>query len=330
VARSPHIFVIASLPAALMGAWALGARLASTQIDTTGIWQLAWLARLGVDPAHAGVTGEWLLGMGFFAPLLATAVVVSRLTAELFARARGRPLDTGWLVAAWLYALLLPPTMPLPFAALGLSFGLLFGCHVFGGTGRYLVSPALLGVVFLGIAYPDLLAATHWLPGASVPSSWAAAAGGEPDGTWTRAWLGAAGGAIGAASPAACLAGAALLLVTRAASWRAVLGAAIGLALVGAVAGPLPWYWQFALGNFALGLAFIATDPTTQATTHGGAWTHGIAFGLLTVTLRVANPDHPEGTWAALLLATLCVPLFDRIAVAIAHRAMGPAGHDHG
>jgi Na+-transporting NADH:ubiquinone oxidoreductase subunit B len=328
VSRSPDTFVIASLPAMLVGAWALGARLTSTPIDATGIWQLAWLARLGVDPAHAGVAGEWLLGVGFFVPLLATAVVVSRLWAELFARARGRPLDSGWFAAAWLYALLLPPTMPLPFVALGLSFGLLFGCHVFGGTGRYLVNPALLGIVFLGIAYPDLLSATHWLPGASAPSSWAAAAAGELDGTWTREWLGTAGGAIGAASPLACLAGAGLLIATRAASWRIVIGAAAGLAFLSAVAGPLPWYWQLALGNFALGLAFIATDPTTQATTNGGAWAYGVAFGLLTVTLRVANPDHPEGTWAALLLATLCVPLLDRIAHI--RRTVGSVREDHG
>jgi Na+-transporting NADH:ubiquinone oxidoreductase subunit B len=316
VNRSPHIVVIASLPAMLVGAWALGARLASTPIDATGIWQLAWLARLGIDPQHAGIGGQWLLGAGFVVPLLATAVAVSRLVAELFARARGRSLDAGWFVAAWLYALLLPPTMPLPFAALGLSFGLLFGCHVFGGTGRYLVNPALLGVVFLGIAYPDLPAATHWLPGAGVPSSWAAAAADGPSGTWAHAWLGTAGGAIGAASPAACFLGAVVLLATRAASWRTMIGALIGLALVGAAAGPLPWYWQLALGNFALGLAFIVTDSTTRARTNGGAWAHGIAFGLLTVTLRVVNPDHPEGTWAALLLATLCVPLLDHVAQA--------------
>jgi Na+-transporting NADH:ubiquinone oxidoreductase subunit B len=323
------MFVIATVPAMVVGVWALGARLASVPVDVTGVWQLVLLERLRIDLGHPGLGVELLLGAGFFVPLLVVAVVVSRLWAELFARARGRPLDAGWFVAAWLYTLLLPATVPMPLAALGLSFGLLFGCHVFGGTGRYLVSPALLGVVFLGIAYPDQLAATHWLPGTDAPSTWAAAAAGNLDleGTWLRTFMGTAGGSLGAASPAACLAGLGLLLATRAANWRSAVAALFGLTLTSAIGGALPWYWQLALGNFAFALAFIATDPTTRATTNGGSWTYGAAFGLLTLTLRVANPDHPEGTWSALLLATLCVPLFDRIATATARRT---AGSTHG
>jgi Na+-translocating ferredoxin:NAD+ oxidoreductase RnfD subunit len=60
-------------------------------------------------------------------------------------------------------------------------------------------------------------------------------------------------------------------------------------------------------------LAFVAADPTIKPNTLSGEWAYGVFFGLLTVTMRMANPDHPESSVFALLLACLCVPLFDEI-----------------
>jgi Na+-transporting NADH:ubiquinone oxidoreductase subunit NqrB len=108
-----------------------------------------------------------------------------------------------------------------------------------------------------------------------------------------------------------------------------VVAAVLALAAASAMGGSLPWHWQLALGNFAFALAFIATDPTTRAATNGGSWAYGAAFGVLTVTLRIADPDHPEGSWSALLLAMLFVPLFDHIAITV-RRAARPGEHRHG
>lgn len=316
--RSPDVFIAASAPAAAVGVWSLGARIAETSPDTVESWQIAALEYLGLDRAQPSALSAVALGCAFFVPLLVTSLAVSRAWAEVFSRVRHRPRDSGWAMMAWLYTLLLPATMPLHFAALGLSFGAVFGCYVFGGTGRYIVSPALLGIVFVAIAYPGFMADTQWLPGDGATSSWAAVASGTDPGTvgWLPLFLGNEIGALGAGSTLACLLGAGVLIGLRVASVRIVAASLLSFAAAAWLGGELPWYWHLAVGNFAFVLAFIATDPTTKPRTRGGCWAFGALFGALTIALRVANPEHPEGTWFALLLASLCVPLFDHIAKA--------------
>jgi len=239
-----HI-LIASLPAALIG-----------------------ITSLGTDR----ILTHWL-------PLLGLALVVSRLWAELFARRRGRPLDAGWLVAAWLFALLVPAATPLGLAVVALSFGLVFGCHAFGGSGHYLVNPALLGVIFLAIGYP----------------------------------LDAAAPEIDSGLAVASLIGAVYLIAMRTASAQLLTGA-LAAVVTGAIVAGLPWHSHLTLGHFAFVLAFVATDPTVQPTTAFGRWAFGASFGALTVVLRTFDPAQPEGSLPALLLVSLCVPMLDRIA----------------
>jgi Na+-transporting NADH:ubiquinone oxidoreductase subunit B len=89
----------------------------------------------------------------------------------------------------------------------------------------------------------------------------------------------------------------------------------LGLAAAGTVGTLLPWQWHLALGSFAFALAFIATDPTTQPRTSAGRCAFGMLFGAMTVVLRTGNPEHPEATMFALLLASLCIPALDRISM---------------
>lgn len=317
-------FLIASVPAALAGAWNLGEQVAQSGAATS--WPLTLLERIGIGFGRANAATSIAIGVAYFVPLLVTALIASRTWAEVFSRFRRRPLDPGWALTAWLYTLLLPATMPIHYAALGLSFGVVFGSHVFGGTGRYLVNPALLGIVFTAIAYPELVGPTAWLPSAAVPTSWAevAEAGGSASGdlvtTWQALFLGREIGALGTSSALACLLGAAFLVARRAASARIIAAALASLSVAAALGSELPWHWHLALGNFAFSVAFLVTDPTTEPKTKGGEWAYGALFGALTVVLRTLDPEHPEGTWFALLLASLCVPLLDHIARAIAAR----------
>jgi Na+-transporting NADH:ubiquinone oxidoreductase subunit B len=312
--------LIASLPAAVIGIGNLGAQIRAIPHDPAGIWQLGVLDALGVTSDVGGVFASLATGAVFWLPLLIVALVVSFGWGTLFARSTGRPLDPVWLPAAWLFALMLPASVPLGMAAVSLSFGLVFGCHVFGGTDRYLVNPALLAVVFVGFGYPALMAPDAILPGGGAMSTWSLVAatgidvariqGIELPGAMTGHEI----GVIGATSALACLIGAAYLIVARVASLAIVASALIGSIAAAIVGSNLPWTWHLALGNFAFAVAFIATDTTTCPATRAGRWIYGALFGVLTIVLRTANPSHPEGTWAALLLASLCIPLVDRIA----------------
>lgn len=329
--RRLNWFILASVPAVILGLWSVGTHTlgASAGLEGEADWPLRLIRDLGADPSQPQFLHAVLLGACYFLPRLAAAALVSLAWAGMFARLRHRALDLGWFHAAWLFTLLLPAGLPLPLLVIGLSFGLVFGCHVFGGTGRYIVNPALLGVVFLTIAYPQSMD-SHWVPGHVLPATWTVAA------TQGQAALAAAGtgwldlvigrevAAIGSPAAGACLAGALLLILMGLTSWRIPAGALAALLLAGVGFESVSWQWQPVLGTFAFALAFIATDPSTMPASRHGRWALGLVFGVLTIVIRMLNPEHPEGTLFALLLATLVTPLVDHWA------ARGRAGVDLG
>ena len=86
----------------------------------------------------------------------------------LFSVVRKEEINEGFLVTGLLFPLVLPPATPLWMVAVGVIFGVLVGKELFGGTGRNLFNPALVGRVFLALAYPKTIA-DSWLyarPGA--------------------------------------------------------------------------------------------------------------------------------------------------------------------
>lgn len=335
IQRMFFYFVVATLPALLIGLWNLGAQI-SLGMTQTGVTQLqgpggSLVAVLGWTPLVAGPGSRLLLGLAYFVPLFAVALTAGLLWECLFAAVTGRRPESGVLMSSWLYALMLPADLPLPFAALGISFGLVFGKHVFGGVGKYIASPALLGVLFLSFSYPMQVGNTAGLPvlGADVhPVLTLFAQGGlegiEQSGVaWIDVFIGREPGALGTTSAAACAAGALFLVVVGAASLRIVAGALLGLMLGTWLAAALgastwvPWYWHACLGSFAFGVAFIATDPVAAAVTRAGRWVYGLSIGLLVVLIRTADPSHPDGTLFAILLASLFAPLMDFFVVRV-------------
>lgn len=279
--------------------------------------------------ASVPALGAGLLGREDFAPALASCLLLLAvsLTAAvfwegLFARWRRRDFDPAWYVAPWLFVLLLPLSTPLWLAAVAMSFGAIFGHHIFGGTGRSLVNPALLGLLFVHFSYPELAQHSDLLGGVDAGDWWSAALLPTASENGITPALGPA-----AASPLACLIGGLCLVRVGAASPRTLLGVLGGVIVVAtlfnllvnlqgeAPAQALPWYWHLVAGELAVGVVFIATDPGTGALTRIGRWAHGFLVGALTVLIRVLDPTHPDGTLFAILLAGLAVPLIDYLVV---------------
>jgi Na+-transporting NADH:ubiquinone oxidoreductase subunit B len=313
-------FILASIPAALVGAWNLGDQtldaLTAGVLPAPSDWRTALVPSSPSDSAL-----PWralLLGLSYMVPLLVVSLAASRICAEVFARVRGRAVDPGWLMSGWLFVLLLPPSVTLPVAAIGMSFGAIVGAQIFGGTGRYLISPALLGVLFIHFSFPEFAASGLPVEGSDVGGDWAMVAAREA-GPFTNHLIGTIPGSIGGTSALACLAGLALLLAVGAAPWRIVAGAVLGSVVASILLGAsvdepfaeLPWYWHLAAGNFAFAVSFLATDPSTGPLTRASRWLYGGAIGLLTVAIRVLDPSHPEGTLFAILLAGLALPVID-------------------
>jgi Na+-transporting NADH:ubiquinone oxidoreductase subunit B len=231
--------------------------------------------------------------------------------------------------------------VPLWQVALGISFGVVIGKEVFGGTGKNFINPALAGRAFLFFAYPAYMSGdTVWT--ALSPEVWKqgidgfsgatalgqaklagiagmqhmTAMGLQPI-TWWDAFIGAIPGSVGETSTAAILIGAVVLLIARVASWRIMAGVMIGMATmsfifnqVGSDTNPMfavPWHWHLVLGGFAFGMVFMATDPVSAAMTNTGRLVFGIVIGVMVVV----NPAYPEGMMLAILFANLCAPLID-------------------
>ncbi|MBW8191781.1 NADH:ubiquinone reductase (Na(+)-transporting) subunit B [Neiella marina] len=311
-------------------ATALAAGYALPDTWQVGLFQL-FGAELGAD---AGVITKMWYGACFFLPIYATVFAVGGFWEVLFAMVRGHEVNEGFFVTSILFALIVPASLPLWQAALGITFGVVVAKEFFGGTGRNFLNPALAGRAFLFFAYPAQISgdsvwtAVDGFSGATALSQWAAggaeqvAASGL---TWTHAFLGHMQGSIGEVSTLAILLGGLLIMYTGVASWRIVAGVMVGMVAtallfngISSDTNPMfsmPWHWHLVLGGFAFGMIFMATDPVSASFTHSGRWAYGILIGVMVVLIRVVNPAFPEGMMLAILFANLFAPLFDHFVV---------------
>ena len=117
-------------------------------------WRFVFIRLLaGFDPAS--VWDNLVFGAFHFLPLYVTIFVVGIAWEVLFATIRGHEVNEGFFVTSVLFALILPPSLPLWQAAVGISFGVVLGKEVFGGTGKNFMNPALVSRAFLFFAYPS-------------------------------------------------------------------------------------------------------------------------------------------------------------------------------
>jgi Na+-transporting NADH:ubiquinone oxidoreductase subunit B len=77
----------------------------------------------------------------------------------------------------------------------------------------------------------------------------------------------------------------------------------------------MPWTWHIALGGFAFGAVFMATDPVSAAQTDAGKWVFGLLIGFMTWLIRVINPAFPEGIMLAILFANVFAPVIDHFVI---------------
>ena len=101
--------------------------------------------------------------------LIGWSILVGTMTEYIFERTSGNKkgkVSEAVFVTSLLYALTLPPSLPLWIAAVGIIFGVLFGKLVFGGFGRNIFNPALVGRAFIYISFPEPLT-IQWTNAAS-------------------------------------------------------------------------------------------------------------------------------------------------------------------
>ncbi len=316
-----------------------------------GIWRAGHQHNVVNQIANTAFIDDLYQGCLLVLPIIAVSYAVGGAWEALFAIVRKHEINEGFLVTGILFPLTLPPTIPLWLVAAGISFGVVIGKEVFGGTGFNVLNPALTSRAFIFFSNPkaitgdgvwtDVVDPDQVIEGFTGATPLAVAAQ-SPESlnivqtlqnsdygegfTWLRIFLGDIGGSIGESSGPACLIGAAILIVSGVGSWRIMLSCVIGLAAgaflvnsVGASGEPgefiaftqLPFHYHLVTGGFLFGAIYMATDPVSGAATTMGKWVYGFLIGVMVVLIRVANPAYPEGVMLAILFMNVMAPLID-------------------
>jgi RnfABCDGE-type electron transport complex D subunit len=305
--------------------------------DGMDVKRMMSLVIIGLVPS--ALAGIYFYGW-YVAAMIATSYAVGGMVEVAFAMARRKPIHEGFLVTGLIFPLVLPPTTPLWIVAVGIFFGTFFGKEVFGGTGRNIFNPALVGRLFISLAFPSYFATMwgkmHW-GGAGGFVKWTVDAttqatplidfkGSQLISTDPLSLLvGHAPGCVGETFRIGILLGGLFVVVTRAGDWRVPVSYLGSVALSALVLHGImperiaPVWFQLLSGGLLFGAFFMANDPVTSPFTFTGRWVYGIMLGILTVLIRALS-GLPESVMFAILLMNAITPLIDSTVVNINYR----------
>lgn len=292
-----------------------------------------------------------MLGAVKVLPLVAVSYIVGLGIEFVYATLKGHEVEEGYLVTGMLIPLIVPVDIPLWMLAVAVTFGVIIGKEVFGGTGMNILNPALTIRAFLFFAYPTWMSGDKvWVEGAAERAR-QIAAGANLDaisgetilGTLAQShplkysvsdmFFGFIPGSIGETSTLLILLAGLFLIFTKVGSWRIMLSSVLGAVVMGYIFNLVvdcgvitsssnfyglmstPFWQHLFLGGFAFGTVFMATDPVTASQTNTGKIIYGFLVGLLSIMIRVFNPAYPEGVMLAILLMNVFAPTIDHYVV---------------
>ncbi len=341
--RTMIMVVAALVPCIFMAMWNTGYQanlaLSSLGAETAGGWRGVIIDALEIGYSPDSFFANIFHGALYFIPVFLVCQMAGGFWEALFSIIRRHEINEGFLVTGMLFPLTLPPTIPLWQVAVGISFGVVIGKEIFGGTGKNFLNPALTARAFLYFAYPAEITGdkvwvavdgfSHATPlGLVAAEGMAAMDSGSVSGSAVTLWdgfLGLVPGSMGETSVLACLIGAFILIATGLGSWRIMLSMTLTTLVLSALLATvesstnlmfgMSALWHMVLGGFAFGCVFMATDPVSAAFTNSGKWIYGGVIGIMTALIRVVNPAFPEGVMLAILFGNVFAPVFDYFVV---------------
>ncbi len=281
----------------------------------------------------ATVAGVYFYGLRVLL-VIAVSYIFGVGTEWLFAYARKEEIHEGAFVTCLIYPLILPPTIPLWMVAVGIVFAIVFAKEAFGGTGRNIFNVAMIGRLFVAIAFPATLT-TRW--NEPLTSGLAGFAQWKIDAVTSATplinfkasgalapykdlFLGTIAGSIGETSALLIIIGGVLLMLTRIANWRLPVGY---LGAVVVFSGISSWIWpgtfapplfQLLTGGLLFGAMFMLTDPVTCPFTKSGKWIYAVLAGIITVIIRNLS-GYVEGVMFAVIFMNTFAPLIDHLII---------------
>lgn len=280
------------------------------------------------------------MGVYFFGwrslTLVIFSCIVAYLTEIIFETYRNGTPTESVLVSGALYGLSLPPYTPLWISAVGIIFGIVFGKQVFGGFGRNVFNPAIVGRSFVYVCFP-LQLTSQWM--APTTDIWGrllkytdmdAMTAATPLVSFKQThelavvsdlFWGNISGCIGETCVPAILLGGAYILYKGAADWRyplsCIFGAVFlnGVLTYSGVPGVLDPIRNLLSGSLLFGAFFMVTEPVSGCVKSKAKLAYGFLIGCLWIIIRSFS-GFPEATSFAILLGNTFGPLFDEAVMA--------------
>lgn len=246
-----------------------------------------------------------------------------------FARYYKEPVSSSIFVTNVLFTLILPPNLPYWMAIIGIVFGVVFGKMVFGGFGKNIFNPAMVGRAFIYINFANPMTGKWFSPFSFFPAGFmhyttdsvcsatpmkVMKAGGEIP--LSSLFFGNTGGCLGETCAILIILGGIYLVWTKTANKNIVISCFASTLLLQGI------FWLCDLqgafdplrailsGGFMLGVFFMATDPVSACQTNPGRWIYGALIGSLTIIIRQFSV-WAEGFMFAILLANMFGPIID-------------------
>lgn len=271
-----------------------------------------------------GLSAVWVTGIAILSCML-----FEWLIDRLMLRRANTLGDWSAVVTGTLLAFNLPANISPWLIMLGSLVAIGVGKMSFGGLGRNLFNPALVGRVFLLISFPVQMtmfpdtagvdAITGATPLAFVKEALKTGTPVTeimPNIDLGGMLLGFKDGSMGEIGALALLIGGIYLLIRRVITWRIpvfILGSMGVFAAILWLVNPQqymnPLFHLFA-GGAMLGAIYMATDYVTSPMTKAGQAIYAIGIGVITILIRVWGA-YPEGISFAILIMNATVPLIN-------------------
>lgn len=244
--------------------------------------------------------------------------------------------DGSAVVTGILLAFNVPGNLPIWIIIIGAFVSIGIGKMAFGGIGKNVFNPALVGRVFLLLSFPVQM--TSWpvpnpmfapqiTDAVTGPTALAILKEGLDAGqtvqellpqlpSYVNDLLGNQGGCIGEVSAVALLLGAIYLLYRRIITWHipvAYLGSAFVFAGILHLIDPSLYitpFFHLIAGGMILGVFYMATDMVSSPMSSRGMIIFGIGCGLITMLIRIWG-SYPEGVSFAILIMNAFTPLIN-------------------
>jgi len=245
--------------------------------------------------------------------LILTSIVTAVAVEAIYQKLTDQPLqikNLSAVVTGLLFSFTLSPTTPLYAVIISVAFAIVVGKQLFGGFGKNLFNPALLGRLFLIFAFPAALSpwqtrvdmvstatplTVFWDTGETISIS--------------EGFLGQLAGSMGEMSALLILIGGLYIIYKKYARWRIPVSILATVTIFSLIMGHNPLFHMFT-GSVMIGAFFYAVDPMTSPRLPGAQIVFGVGIGLILMVMRFWG-WLAAGMAFGVLIMNMFVPLLD-------------------